>query len=353
MDPSEKTAENTTTPEPSPGNEPASDAALERTAPAESSPAKDEDRKTLLDAVRSAIDPKKIEDDDAPERQPIKADSSTAEGVKSKPDADSKANGKDDVSDDALLAALDQLKANVPLNKIERFREVLNENRQLKGSNERFRALDQTLTDIGNDARRVGLSNDDLAQLFAWPRLLAKDPAAAVEQLQAFAAQWQEKVGVTLPADLKQKVSDGYMDEDTAKEVAQLRASRELDKTRRDADDADQRRTAQERSQSEIRTSVDAYQAELKANDPDYTPEKHAMTVDALTALVTQRGVPTTVEGARAMAKEAYDLVTKRLEKFKPPPRQVASPTVGRRLNKPAESQPKSMREAVLQALGE
>jgi hypothetical protein len=76
------------------------------------------------------------------------------------------------------------------------------------------------------------------------------------------------------------------------------------------------------------------------------------MTVDALTALVATRGVPLTVPDARAMAKEAYDTVTKRLAAFRPQPRAVASPQVGRRLNKPAESQPKSMREAIEQALG-
>jgi hypothetical protein len=51
------------------------------------------------------------------------------------------------------------------------------------------------------------------------------------------------------------------------------------------------------------------------------------------------------------MAKTAYDTVTKRLQAFKPQPRAVASPAVGRRLSKPAESQPKSMREAIENAL--
>lgn len=350
--PDEELSKETPEPESSPGSEPAPDeSADQKAASADSSPAKDEDRKSLLDVVKNALDVKELEDDDAPIERATKAEPSTAEGESKSKDS-GKPDTKDDVSDNALLAALEKLKADVPLNKIERFREVLNENRQLKGANEQFRALDDTLTTIGNDARKMGLSNEEVAQLFAWPRLLAKDPNAAVEQLQGFAARWQEKVGQTIPTDLRQKIDDGFLDEPTAKEVAQLRAQSALDKQRVQVETEDRERSTQQQRQTEIRDAVNSYQAELKSSDPDYTPEKHAMVVDALTALVTKHGVPTTVVDARGMAKAAFDTVSKRLEAFKPQPRALSSPTVGRRLNKPAEAQPKSMREAIENALG-
>jgi hypothetical protein len=341
-------------PDPSSGSEPAPDASADKqAAPADSSPAKDEDKKTLLDAVKSALEVKDSEaDTEALVDIKSKAEPSPAEGDEPEKEAVKKPDTKDDVSDDALLAALEKFKGDVPLNKIERFREVLQENKSLKGANERFRTMDATLADIGRDAMKMGLSQDDMAQLFAWPRLLASDPQAAVEKLQAFTSHWQEKVGQTLPADLRQKIDDGVLDEATAKEVASLRATTALDKTRSAAETAERERTSTAQRSKEIHDSVNAYQAELKASDPDYTPEKHEMVVDALTALVTKNGVPTTVADARAMAKTAYDTVSKRLEKFKPPPRAVASPTVGRRLSQPAEAQPKSMREAIERALG-
>lgn len=352
MAPDEESTATTPEPESSPGSETAPDARDEE-SPAESSPAKDEDKKTLLDAVKSALDGAAIEDEDAPVDLKSKAEPSTAEGDKSETDADAKPEThKDDVSDDALLAALDKLKADVPLNKIERFRAVLEENKSLKGANERYRSMDQTLADIGRDAMKMGMTQQDMAQLFAWPRLLASDPKAAVEQLQEFTAMWQEKVGHKLPQDLHQKVEDGTLDEATAKEVAQLRAGNALERTRHEAENAERERLSAAQRTREIHDSVNAYQAELKAKDPDYTPEKHEMVVDALTALVTKHGVPGTVAEARAMAKSAYDTVSKRLSAFKPQPRPVASPTVGRRLNKPAEAQPKSMREAIERSLG-
>jgi hypothetical protein len=339
-------------PEPSPGSEPAPDASADqKAAPADSSSAKDEDKQTLLDVVKNALDPKNIEDEDEPVNLKSKAEPSTAEGDKSEPEAAKKPD-TNDVSDDALLAALEKLKTDVPLNKIERFREVLNENRQLKGANERFREMDSTLAAIGRDAQKMGMTQDDMAQLFAWPRLLASDPKKAVEQLQEFTATWQEKVGYSLPADLKGKVDDGVLDEATASEVAQLRATTNLDRTRHEAESSERERTSAAQRTREIHDSVNAYQAEIKASDPDYTPEKHELVVDALTALVTKHGVPTTVADARGMAKVAFDTVTKRLQAFKPQPRALSSPNVGRRLNKPAEAQPKSMREAIENALG-
>jgi hypothetical protein len=348
---SDEESKDTPEPESSPGSEPAPDASDDE-SPADSSPAKDEDKKTLLDAVKGALEVASIEDEDAPVDLKSKAEPSTAEGNKPEVEGDKKPDTKDDVSDAALLAALDKFKGEVPLHKIERFREVLNENKTLKGANERYRQMDATLADIGRDAQKMGLSQDDMAQLFAWPRLLASDPNAAVEQLQQFTARWQEKVGHSLPADLRQKVDDGLLDEATAKEVSTLRATNALDKTRTAAEAVERERTSTAQRTREIHDSVNAYQAELKANDPDYTPEKHEMVVDALTALVTKHGVPQSVADARGMAKAAYDTVSKRLQAFKPQPRAVASPSVGRRLNKPAESQPKSMREAVERALG-
>jgi hypothetical protein len=342
--------EDTQKPESSPGSEPAPDARADK-APAESSPAMDEDRKTLLDAVKDAINVKDVEDDEAPIDLAAKAEPSTAEGIESKPEADAKPDTKDDVSDTALLAALEKFKGDVPLNKIERFREVLDENKSLKGANERYREMDATMTAIGRDAMKMGMSQDEIAQLFAWPRLLASDPKAAVEQLQQFSATWRMKVGLALPDDLKQKVDDGVLDEPTAKEVAELRASTAMSSTRQQAETAERQRTSTLQRTREIHDSVNAYQAELKASDPDYTPEKHDMVVDALTALVTKHGVPGTVADARAMAKNAYDTVSKRLSAFKPQPRAVASPAVGRRLNRPAVAQPKSMREAIENAL--
>jgi hypothetical protein len=349
--PNEDESKDTPEPESSPGSEPAPDASA-KNAPAESSTAKDEDKKTLLDAVKGALEVTDLEDDEAPVVIKSKADPSTAEGDEPETEGGKKPDTKDDVSDDALLAALEKFKGEVPLNKIERFREVLNENKALKGVNERYRSMDATLADIGRDAMKMGMSQEDMAKLFAWPRLLASDPKAAVEQLQEFTATWQEKVGHSLPADLKQKVDDGVLDEATAKEVAQLRAGSVLDRTRHEAEAAESNRISATQKTREIHDSVNAYQAELKASDPDYTPEKHEMVVDALTALVTKNGVPGTVADARAMAKTAYDTVTKRLSAFKPQPRAVASPTVGRRLTKPAEAQPKTMREAIENALG-
>ena len=338
----------TPAPDSSPGGEPAPDVtATPPASSAEPSPASpDVERKTLLEVVRGAVEPDSIEEDT---ESRATAASSAADGES---DGRPAQPTDSDVSDDALLAALEQLKGDVPLGKIERFREVLAENRQLKGTADQYQALDQTLNDIGANARRMGMTPEDLVALFAWPNLLAQDPAKAVEQLRTFTSSWEERIGRTLPADLAQKVEDGLLDEATAKEVATLRAQTVLTRARSEAEIADMQRAGVERTQNEIRDSVNAYQAELRRTDPDYTKEKHEMTIDALHVLVAQRGLPATVEEARAIAKEAHETVTRRLQAFKPAPRSIHAPTVGRRLNKPAESQPKTMGEAIARSIG-
>jgi len=338
------------TPEPasSPGSEPADVSASSAAPSAESSPAKDVERQSLLDVIKDAVDPKSLEDNKEPDAA---AASSAAEGESEEAAARSP-NGKDDVSDDALLATLDQLKSDVPLGKIERFKEVLAENRSLKSTADQYHQLDDTLNQIGADARRMGMTHEDVVALFAWPRLLASDPAAAVEQLREFTAMWEGRIGKTLPADLQQKVEDGLLDEATAKEVAGMRANAELTKTRYEVDQQEAQRSALARSQGEIREAVNAFQAELKRTDADYTPEKHAMTIDALRAMVSERGIPQTSADGVAMAREAHQLVTDRLKAFRPAPRAVHGQSVGRRLNKPAESQPKTMEEAIRRSIG-
>jgi hypothetical protein len=119
-----------------------------------------------------------------------------AEGDKSKPGADSKPDTKDDVSDDSLLAALENRKLMYRSTRL-RFREVLAENRQLKGpTNDTVRSIRLSPTSATMRGawvcRMMTLHNCSHGPDFA------KDPTAAVEQLQAFTAR-QEKVG-GLPA---------------------------------------------------------------------------------------------------------------------------------------------------------
>jgi len=338
-------------PESSAGSEKENDAA--EPAP-ESSPGKDEGPKSLLDAVKSAVAP---DDDEKPEAH---AESSAAEGEESE-SADKKGDEETEAgtaeepdSDKQLLALLDQLKdKNVPLNKIERFRELLESNRELKGRNESLSQLETRIAEINRAAARVGLSADDLAKFYSFPMLLAEKPEEALAYLREITGQWEGRLGAALPADLKQRVEAGYLDEESAKEIARLRAQASMTEHRTKFDAAERDREAQAARQKEIRNAVNGYQKTLMETDPDYTPEKHAMVADALAVMVAREGPPASVDAAKAMAKKAYETVNDRLKAFQPARRSVTRTSGGRGNNRPAKSEPKTMLEAISGALDE
>jgi hypothetical protein len=322
--------------------------------PAESSAAKDEGPKSLLDAVKSAVAPA----DDEEGAKPA-AESSAAEGEESEtPPKGAKETEAGDAeepdSDKQLLALLDQLKdKNVPLNKIERFREILESNRELKGRNESLTQLETRIGEINRAAARVGLTTDDLAKFYSFPMLLAEKPEEALKYLREITGQWEGRLGAALPDDLKKRVDAGYLDEESAKEIARLRAKSSMDEHRTKFDAEERDRDAQATRQKEIRNAVNGYQKHLMESDPDYTPEKHAMVADALAVMVAREGPPASTDAARVMAKKAYETVNERLKAFAPTRRSVTRTSGGRGNNRPAKSEPKTMLEAVSSALDE
>lgn len=322
--------------------------------PAESSTAKDEGPKSLLDAVKSAVAPEA--DEEKPEAH---AESSAAEGEESEtPPKGAKeteaGTAEEPDSDKQLLALLDQLKdKNVPLNKIERFREILESNRELKGRNESLSQLETRIGEINRAAARAGLTTDDLAKLYSLPMLLAEKPEEALAYLREITGQWEGRLGAALPDDLKKRVDAGYLDEDSAKEIARLRAQASLTEHRTKFDAEERERDALAARQKEIRNAVNGFQKRWMETDPDYTPEKHAMVADALAVIVAREGPPTSIEAARVLAEKAYETVNTRLKAFAPARRSVTRTSGGRGNNRPAKSEPKTMLEAVSAALDE
>ena len=292
---------------------------------------------TLLDAVRSAVG---MDDEEA--------ESPTAKRVT---EAEPPDEGEPADRDAMLLDALDKLKDDkMPLHKIQRFREVLGENRTLKSQFDSVRPAIDRLNEINAAARRAGFTAEEMAEFFNAPALAKDDPAKAHEIVSKFAARLAQAAGTQLPADLQQEVDDGYVTEERARETARLRAAAERAKVNETLDAEDRERGEVVRLQNQIADSVNEQQRQWMKSDPDYTPAKHQMVSEQLELLVRRSGRPADEQGAVAMAKLAYDTVNKRLSQFLPKPRQVTHAS-GRRINAPAQSAPKTMREAIVRVL--
>lgn len=256
-----------------------------------------------------------------------------------------------EVTNDDLLKMLDQLRdEKAPLHKIERFKEVISENKRLSEDNEALRQYQEHVSNIAHAAQRMGIESEDMAKFMSWPMQLAQDPESAIGFLREFTSRWESQLGHQLPDDLRQKVEEGYLDEETASELARLRASKGL--TQRQLDAERQNREAEQAKEHRrgIAQAVDDWQAQIKARDPDYTEAKHGFVRTELKAIVADRGLPKDKETALKWAKEAYDTVTSRMGATRPTPRAVRQ-TPGRPAQSPSKAPPESMAEAIQRAL--
>lgn len=316
------------------------DVAADEAVARSSDASQDEGPKSMADAVRAVLEPE-------PEDP---AESSPAERVEAEAEPEGEPEEPAD-RDATLLKMLDELKdPKTPLHKLERFREVLSENKALRSQFEAVRPAIDRLAEVNDAARRVGLTPDEVAEFFHAPILANENPAKAHEIVSKFAERLAQAAGAKLPDDLRREVDDGYITEERAKEVALLRAEAERSKSSAQFESELAQRQQVQQRQEKIVSAVNEYQTRLMSSDPSYTPAKHAMVKEALELLVIREGRPDSPEKAVELAKRAHDTVSKRLAEFAPRPRELRQPS-GRRINAPAQTAPKSMKEAVERAL--
>jgi hypothetical protein len=319
---------------------------------AESSTADDDTGDDLESIVTKALGGDVDDDEGEPEGE----SSAPGEGeTDSEAEAEGAESTKDDepgdVSNDSLLQLIDQLKADdVPLHKIERFKEIVTQNKQLTENVEALRQYQEHVTNVAHSAHKMGIDPEDMAKFMSWPIQLAQDPEAAIGFLRDFTAKWEGSLGHRLPEDLQDKVDEGYLDEDTAKELARLRANSQLTERRLQQTEQQSQEDAEKAHRQTIAQAVDDWQSQIKQRDPDYTDAKHRLIRNELKIIVLERGLPGDQTTAVKWAKEAYDNVNESLKTMRPTPRQV-KPTPGRSSGSPVHSEPKSMAEAVQRAL--
>ena len=129
-------------------------------------------------------------------------------------------------------------------------------------------------------------------------------PEEAVIALQPYLQQLALATGQTLPDDIRSKVDDGYMDEETGRELAQVRA----EKARQEAIND---RLMSERDQAQgvnqlniLADAVTNWEERTRSSDPDYDLKADEID-DRVRVLVSERGRPQTVDPAIELAKEA------------------------------------------------
>jgi hypothetical protein len=165
----------------------------------------------------------------------------------------------------------------------------------------------------------------------------------------------EQYLGLQLPQDLQAVVQRGEMSPQAAAIFHRERMDRALSDTQRlrQAHTIDMRDSVQAQHQlrQNVMNSVNAWEAGIVQQDPDYALKKAAVN-DTMWSVLRERGNPQTPEQAVGIAQEAYQRVNRHYQNWGPPPRRPTSrtPTSTGRYNG-AGPEPRNLREAVEQAI--
>lgn len=169
------------------------------------------------------------------------------------------------------------------------------------------------------------LEDGEVAELFKVGRLLKGNDIAGYEEalniVLPIAQQLLEWTGRSVPTDLREKVENGELTEDAAREMAAARSRATV--AERKATEVTKTAAAQQQvqqtsaMQSAIQTAVSTWEQRVQASDPDFGLKTEAMRNAAL-ALVAERGRPKNPEEAVKFAQDAYDRVSNWFKSARP-----------------------------------
>lgn len=237
----------------------------------------------------------------------------------------------------------------LPFNKHPRFRELVMEKNSYKSRMGEYEADAKQYRDIQGFMQANGLTAEEVAQsLETLAKMKSGDPATAYELMQERMEALAVQSGKKLPAELEEKVEQGYIDRDTALELYKRQADAE-----RKAEAASmqlERQSAQDQNAQvhAMASAVSAWEQSTKATDPDFDL-KAELVKDRVRAHVAQHGMPRTTDAALRMSKDAYDTVTQTLLRVRGDKTPMRT-AVGGKTNGSAAPEPKSLLDVVRRA---
>ena len=280
----------------------------------DSSSTNDEDAKepeSILDAVTAAIEEEAAEASSSPRESSEEAEEAEA-------------------TDD-----------NPPFHEHPRWKEMISERDGYKQSHEELSGLKGYMTN-------AGLSTDEVNNGFEIMRLIKHDPAQALAALKPYVDQLEQITGVHLSSDIQERVDEGYLDEDSARELSELRSRNTL------ATQASERATAEAntiRQQTQVTqhadqvsSAVSEWENKWSSTDPDYKL-KQPKVMEKIELNLLKYGPPKTREQAVELAESCRQQVNADFTALRPRKGEVKPITGGSSPKSTAE--PTTLMEAI------
>jgi hypothetical protein len=279
---------------------------------------------SLLDAVRRASD---------------KADAaSSTVGTDSKSASQDHTEETKEASDEAAKEKpKTEAAEKLPFHNHPRWKEVQSELKEAKPAAEEYRKIAAYM-------QSNGLTNQEVAEGFQIMALMKNNPAEAHKRISEYKVRLDAFVGEKLPDPIREKVDNGSIDPETAKEYASLLAQRQLEQQRAEYQQAEYARIASEG----MRNAVVNWEQQKKAKDPEWST-KEALITDRVRSLMASEK-PNTAEQAVALVERAYSQITDQLRRIAPH-RQPINPVRSTTSSVSANVAPKSLKEAIIRGL--
>lgn len=238
-----------------------------------------------------------------------------------------------------------------------RVKQLLGKWDEAKAESDSLRPLADRMRQINTFIDQSGLTHAEVDSGFQIMRLMKNDPFAAREALAPMMAALDKACGVELPADLRQKVEHGFVDEATARRTAEAEARARLSSQAhtRTVEQVQERQQAEthQRHVGSVTAAVKEFQSSWQRTDPDFAVlyPRVMKEVRLKFADMRERGETITdpaqavkiVEDAKKAVQADLKQFVRRTDPINPLPSGTVSVTAG--------VKPKTMAEAVAQGV--
>lgn len=184
-------------------------------------------------------------------------------------------------------------------------------------------------------------------------RLRHGDFAGFLQGVQPYVNLALQYTGQVLPADLRQKVQEGYVSPEIARELAQRRAQEQVLTSRHQAETQRSRQEVVSTRADVIRQTVTSWEERTRAQDPDYALKADVIRRTAQ-AYMAENGPPQTPQQALEYVNRAYAEVNEQVRRLRPQPKATTpnpSSTSSVRATHTPASEPNSMFDAAMKGL--
>jgi hypothetical protein len=294
---------------------------------------------SVFDAVNAALKPKS----DAPESSP----------ASETPEKTDPAAAEVPLSDDPSPDELNRLHSQTR----KRVKQLLGQRNDARNEIAQLKPRAEQADRINRFVEASGLDWSEVNSGFELMRLMKNDPLEARKQLEPIWNALNKICGHELPPDLQQKVSQGFIDEPTAQELAQQRARAHLatSQNQRTVQTVQQQRerAAAQQFGASVQSAIKTFENSWKGSDPDYavkSPRVMEKVELALSRMAAKGETLKSPADAVKLVEDAKKAVEAELKPFVRRREQI-DPLPGGGVTANGSPKPKSMAEAVAAGL--